>query len=142
MNEQKTWIQEAPTKGSDFIGGVGAGTFATLELKASSGASVVEWIGTKFNLNFDSENDNFETAIDFQKKKVHALLILMNDEIIHDLYLKYESKFYITAKELIDRNFNWTIYKASITMNNLPAKSLIRYGYTLFNNQTVQLWKL
>ncbi len=83
-----------------------------------------------------------ETAIDFQKKKVHALLILMNDEIIHDLYLKYESKFYITAKELIDRNFNWTIYKASITMNNLPAKSLIRYGYTLFNNQTVQLWKL
>jgi hypothetical protein len=66
MSEQKTWIQEAPTKGSDFIGGVGAGTFATLELKASSGASVVEWIGTKFNLNFDSENDNFETAIDFQ----------------------------------------------------------------------------
>lgn len=83
-----------------------------------------------------------ELAIDIQKKKVHALLILTNDEIIHDLYLKYESKFYITAKELIDRNFNWTIYNAAITINNLPAKSLIRYGYTLFNNQTVQLWKL
>ena len=83
-----------------------------------------------------------EIAIDLQKKKVHALLMLKNDEIVHDLYLKYESKFYITAKEFIDRNFNWSIYNASITINNLPAKSLIRYGYTLFNNQTVQLWKL
>jgi len=83
-----------------------------------------------------------DVAINLQKDKVRSLLLLNNDEIIHDLYLKYESKFYITAKELIDRNFNWTIYKASITANNIPAKSLIRYGYTLFNNQTVQLWKL
>jgi len=66
MSEQKTWIQESPTKGSDLIGGVGDGTFATLELKTSSGATVVDWIGTKFNLNFDFESDNFETAIDFQ----------------------------------------------------------------------------
>ncbi len=73
---------------------------------------------------------------------MHALLILKNDEIIHDLYIKYESKFYINAKELIDRSFNWTIYNATITINNLPVKTLIRYGYILFNNQSVQLWKL
>ena len=83
-----------------------------------------------------------EVAAKLQRDKVHSLLMLSNDEIIHDLYLKYESKYYITAKELIDRGFNWTIYTASKTINNLPAKTLIRYGYTLFNNQTVQLWKL
>ena len=81
-------------------------------------------------------------AVIAQKEKIHSLIILKNDEIVHDLYLKYESKYYITAKELIDRGFNWTIYTASNTINNLSAKTLIRYGYTLFNNQTVQLWKL
>lgn len=83
-----------------------------------------------------------EVAVILQKDKAQALLMLKNDEIIHDLYLKYESKYYFSAKELIDRGFNWTIYNASRTINNLPAKTLIRYGYTLFNNQNVQLWKL
>ena len=81
-------------------------------------------------------------AVIAQKEKSHALLILKNDEIVHNLYLKYESNYYITAKELIDKGFNWALYTASKQINNLPAKTLIRYGYTLFNNQTVQLWKL
>ncbi len=83
-----------------------------------------------------------EVAAQNNLKKANSLVLLKNDGIIHDLYLLYESKYYINTKELINRGFNWSIYNGETTINNLKAKSIIRYGYTLFNNQTVQLWKL
>ena len=77
-----------------------------------------------------------------QKKKRQERELLRNDEILHELFLVYQSNYYITAKFLLDRNFNWNVHAGDVIINSIAAKKLIRYAYTLYNNQTVQLWKL
>ena len=77
------------------------------------------------------------------KKKIEQQKLLHNDEVVHDLYMIYQSNYYISAAEFIKRNFFWNIHSGETTISgyNLKAKKLIRYGYTLFTNQTLQLWK-
>lgn len=87
-------------------------------------------------------NNKAKVAAERNLKRAHRLILLKNDEIIHDLYLMYESKYYVSAKELINRGFNWSIHNGEIIIDNLKSKAIIRYAYTLFNNQTVRLWKL
>ena len=87
-------------------------------------------------------NNKAEVAAERNLKRAQSLILLKNDEILHDLYLLYESKFYVSAKELIQRDFNWSIHNGELLIDNLKSKIIIRYGYTLFNNQNVRLWKL
>jgi hypothetical protein len=68
-------------------------------------------------------------------------VLLKNEEIVTDLYQTYGSMYYFSAKLLIERDFNWSIYSSEVTVNGLLAKKLIAHGYTLFTNQNVQLWK-
>ncbi len=91
----------------------------------------------------DCYNDNKAIeAVETNKTKAFERALLRNDECIHQLFEIYQSNYYITAKFLIDKNFNWSVYNATAYINNIKAKKIIRYGYTLFINQTVQLWKL
>jgi hypothetical protein len=76
------------------------------------------------------------------KKRAEQILLLKNDNIIHELYLLYEDKFYISSIHLINQDFYWSIYNQDIIIHSTPAKSLIRYAYTLYKNNTVRLWKL
>lgn len=76
------------------------------------------------------------------KKNAEQSILLFNDEIIHELYALYQSKYYISATYLINRNFNWNITSGEIDIYGVKAKKLFRYAYTLFQNQTIQLWKL
>ena len=76
------------------------------------------------------------------KKRAEQILLLKNDNIIHELYLLYEDKFYISSINLINQDFYWSIYNQDIIIHSTPAKSLIRYAYTLYKNNTVRLWKL
>ena len=68
-------------------------------------------------------------------------VLLKNEEIVTDLYQTYGSIYYISAKLMIDRDFNWAIHSGEVSVNGLNAKKLISHGYTLFTNQNVQLWK-
>lgn len=97
---------------------------------------------TKYCCDECYENNKAEVAAERNLKRAQSLVLLKNDEIIHDLYLMYESNFYISAKELVNRGFNWSIHNGEVIIDNLKSKSIIRYAYTLFNNQTVRLWKL
>lgn len=85
-----------------------------------------------------------KTIVMAEANKIRAKqrILLKNDEILEELFYVYESKYYISAKILINRNFDWDIHSGETLIDNLNAKKLIRYGYTLFINQTVQLWKL
>lgn len=76
------------------------------------------------------------------KSKAEKLLLLNNDDIIHDLYRLRDPTYPLSAKELTNRDFNWSVHAGEEMRDNLIIKNMIRYGYTLFNNQTVQLWKL
>jgi len=68
-------------------------------------------------------------------------VLLKNEEIVSSLYETYGSIYYLSAKLMIDRDFNWAIYSGEVSVNGVTAKKLITHGYTLFTNQNVQLWK-
>ena len=76
------------------------------------------------------------------KNRAMKIVLLDNDEILDSLYKQYGSSNYIKVNELKVRNFNWSIYSGETLVNNIKANTIIRYGYTLFTNQTVQIWKL
>jgi len=75
------------------------------------------------------------------QKMAMERVLLNNEEIVSNLYQTYGSIYYLSAKLMIDREFNWAIYSSEVTVNGVTAKKLITHGYTLFTNQDVQLWK-
>lgn len=83
-----------------------------------------------------------DVAAESYKKRAQELVVIKNDEIIHQLYSLYEDKLYVNAEELSKLGFNWAIYTQDILVNNTKSKALLRYGYTLFDNQMVRLCKL
>ncbi len=96
---------------------------------------------TKYCCDECYDNNKAVLAKDANRQKAREQLLIRNEEVVADLYQIYGSAYYISAKYLIDKNFNWSIYSAEVNVQNLPAKKLITYGYTLFTNQTVQPWK-
>ena len=77
-----------------------------------------------------------------QRKKRQETDLLKNDEELHNLYVTYQSNYYISAAQLISRDFKWNIHSGEVSINGIRAKKLIRYAYTLYQNQTFQIWKL
>ena len=75
------------------------------------------------------------------QKIAMEMVLLKNEEIIAEFFQTYGSVYYLSAKLLIDRDFNWAIYSAEVSVNGVTAKKLITHGYKLFTNQHVQLWK-
>ena len=72
-------------------------------------------------------------------------ILLFNDKIVEAIYEQYfEKKYilYISSIELINNDFDWSIYSGEIIIEGIKAKKLLRYAYTLFTNQTVRIWKL
>lgn len=88
-----------------------------------------------------SENKRSVAVINHRKMRNEQQLLL-NDEILHDLFGIYGSQCHTPIKYLIDRSFNWDIHAGEVIINNIKAKKLIRYAYTLYINQTIQIWKL
>ena len=76
------------------------------------------------------------------KVRREKIELVKNDEILHQLYALYQSNFYISATELISRDFKWHIYSGSCQVSGIDAQKMIRYSYTLFINQSIIIWKL
>lgn len=83
-----------------------------------------------------------DVAAQNYKKRAQELVVINNDEILHQLYPIYMDKKYVNAEELSKLGFNWAIYSQDILVNNTKSKALLRYSYTLFDNQMVRLCKL
>ena len=81
-------------------------------------------------------------AAEDYKKKGEELELLRNDSIVHAIYEKYQSDNYIPAQHVIEKEFNWSIHSGEVIIHGIIAKKLIRYAYTLFQNQTIFIWKL
>jgi predicted nucleic acid-binding Zn ribbon protein len=79
---------------------------------------------------------------DRNRKKSHSHIILMNDEILHELFTEYGAETYISAKHFIARDFNWQLNRGMKNISGVDAFIMVRYAYTLFNNQTIRIWKL
>ena len=98
------------------------------------------------NAKFCSDECYYEnkkiTTLEATRKKTEKMILLQNEQIVAELFEKYQSNWYISATELIKRDFYWNINSGETIINGVKIQKLIRYGYTLYQNQTVQLWIL
>jgi hypothetical protein len=79
-----------------------------------------------------------------ERSRMHRAshVLLVNDSILHDLFLEFGSDRYISNQYLLVRNFNWDLYINTTEIENYVAYNMIRYTYILFNDQTVRIWKI
>lgn len=69
--------------------------------------------------------------------------IMLNDEILHEMYLLYGWNQYIPVNLFANKGFNWNFHEGLCYIYvNIPAKMLKRYCYSLFINQTILICKL
>jgi len=89
-------------------------------------------------------SDKYKAKVAKERNLERALniVVIKNDEILHEVFLLHNSNDVVSAKELTARGFNWSICSGEATANNLNAKTFIRYGYILFNNLKVKIWQL
>jgi reverse gyrase len=83
-----------------------------------------------------------QRSIDDNRKKTQELILLKNDQTLGVLFDLYGPENFISANELIKRDFVWNIYSGETWVNGILTKNINRFGYTLFINQTVFIWKL
>ena len=74
------------------------------------------------------------------KQMAMERVLLKNEEILAKLFSVYGS-YYFSASLMIEKDFNWAIYTNEVGVDGLIVKKIITYGYILFTNQNVQLWK-
>ena len=86
--------------------------------------------------------DKLDRERERNRKKTHSHIILSNDDILDELFTEYGSETYISAKQFIARDFNWELNRGVKICSGVDAFIMVRYAYTLFNNQTVRIWKL
>jgi len=86
--------------------------------------------------------DKLERERERNRIKAHSHIILSNDDILHELFTEYGAEIYISAKHFIARDFNWQLNRGTKNISGVDAYIMVRYAYTLFNNQTIRIWKL
>lgn len=74
------------------------------------------------------------------KDAIKAFVI--SDNILAAFYKSYGEDIYIPGILLDQAGMSWLISKSEITINDLPVKVLGNYGYCLFQNETVKIWKI
>ena len=78
---------------------------------------------------------------DYSKKKNTILEIARVEPILRFFYLRYENKE-IPAQLLIDQNMNWSICTHNLIIEELNVKQVGSYGYALFQNSQIKIFKL
>jgi len=86
--------------------------------------------------------DKLERERERNRTKAHSHIILMNDDILHEFFIESGPEVSISAKHLIARGFNWQLNRGTKNISGVDAYIMVRYAYTLFNNQTIRIWKL
>ena len=71
-----------------------------------------------------------------------ALNIANNDDILKLLYAKFGEKKYFSAAILESKMFDWSLRERDIFKETLKVRIVKNYGYTLFNDETILLWKI
>lgn len=76
-----------------------------------------------------------------EQKRI-ALHISVNDDILKELYIFFGDKEYISAAVLESKKFDWSLCSEEIVRESFNVRVIKNYGYTLFNNETVLVWKV
>ncbi|MBN8665643.1 MAG: hypothetical protein J0L83_13765 [Chitinophagales bacterium] len=74
---------------------------------------------------------------EFNRNKI---ALLENEVRLKNAFNKY-GKNPFSAQVLLDSEFHWSIYSEIKEIDGIPVKILINYGYTLFDNEKIVIWK-
>ena len=80
-------------------------------------------------------------TLEAARRKLIEKILLINDLIVSDLFKIYGSTLLISP-DLLTKNFNWKIISGETLINGVKVNKLINYGYTIYTNLKIQLWKL
>ncbi len=64
------------------------------------------------------------------------------DNILEELYDKFGSQQYVSSALLQCKGFDWRLSLQELEIQSLKVNLIRKYGYTLFNNETVLIWKI
>lgn len=64
------------------------------------------------------------------------------DNLLADFYKTYGSDVHIPSDIFIKAGMDWSIVKEEITIDGFPVKVIGNYGYCLFTNETLRIWKI
>ena len=64
-----------------------------------------------------------------------------NDDILKVVHHQFGSMRYISAALLESKRFDWSLVTKEIEIASCKARVIKNYAYTLFNNETVLIWK-
>ena len=65
----------------------------------------------------------------------------VSDSILETFHDIYGENVFILGIQLDRAGMNWQISKSEATMDGLPVKIIGNYGYCLFKDETVKIWK-
>ena len=75
------------------------------------------------------------------RKKLFERSLLINDTIVGVLYRTHDGKF-LVRPEQFTTNFSWKINAGETTISGIRVTKLVNYGYTIYPDLNIQLWKI
>ena len=75
------------------------------------------------------------------RDKLAEKILLINDSIVAELFRIHGSNW-LLPPELFTEAFNWQVNSGETIINGIKAIKLINYGFTLYTDLKIQLWKL
>ncbi len=76
------------------------------------------------------------------EQKRLALHLAKMDDTLKEIYDEFGAMQYINAAILECKNFDWSLCSEELEIQSFVVKVIKNYGYTLFKNETVLIWKI
>ena len=99
------------------------------------------------NSNYCDTDCSYAMKLDRSKEQYKANKKLResfkkSDQILGMFHNTYGSDEFIPAILLDQAAMHWLISKGEIKIDDLTVKILLKYGYCLFKNETIKIWKI
>ena len=65
-----------------------------------------------------------------------------SDKILKMFHDTYSTGEFVSASLLDQAGMDWLITKGEVIIDELPVKVIGDYGYSLFKNETIKIWKI
>jgi len=88
---------------------------------------------------WEAKKNASSTRYHNKKDALHAFYV--SDMILKHFCKIYGEDVFILGILLDQAGMNWQISKSELIIDSLPIKIIGNYGYCLFENETVKIWK-
>jgi hypothetical protein len=99
------------------------------------------------NQDYCDEDCNYEMRLvrnraNYQQQKALREAFQKSDKILEMFFAAYGPDQYIPAALLDNAGMEWLISKGEVILDQLPIKIIGQYGYILFIQEKIKIWKI